>query len=112
LVPATYSFFEANGDTPANHAPDGWGFRLARQPVFLMLLSGDGERLLVMETKGKQLDNEDTAFKRDLMAALQNAYQRPAGEVELFDDSLESVRFTILTQEENWKPTINAVLEG
>ncbi|MEE8609664.1 MAG: hypothetical protein V3V60_11615 [Sphingomonas aquatilis] len=64
-------------------------------PNFLLRLTGDGARLLVLETKSKQLDNEDTAFKRDLMDALQNAYQRPAaGEVELFDDSPESVRFT------------------
>lgn len=65
----------------------------------------------MLETKGKQLDNEDTAFKRELMAALQNAYQRPAaGEVELFDDSPEAVRFTMLMQEDNWEPTLSGSL--
>ncbi|ANC86050.1 hypothetical protein [Sphingomonas sp. NIC1] len=59
----------------------------------------------------KQLDNEDTAFKRELMAALQNACQRPAaGEVELFDDSPEAVRFTMLMQEDIWKPTLAGAL--
>lgn len=68
-------------------------------PDFLIRLTGDGERLLVLETKGKQLDNEYTAFKRELMAALENAYQCPtAGKVELFDELTEAVRFTMLMQ--------------
>jgi type III restriction enzyme len=88
-----------------------WGLRGWRRnrvyPDFLIGLAGDGERLLVLETKGKQLDNDDTKFKRELMQALENAYQRPAaGEVELFDDSPESVRFTMLMQEENWQPVL------
>lgn len=92
-------------------ARGAWGLQGWRRnrvyPDFLLRLTGDGERLLVLETKGKQLDNEDTAFKRELMAALEEAYQRPAaGEVELFDDSPEAVRFTMLMQEENWKPTL------
>lgn len=96
-------------------ARGAWGLQGWRRnrvyPDFLLRLTGDGERLLVLETKGKQLDNEDTAFKRELMAALQNAYQRPAaGEVELFDDSPEAVRFTMLMQEDNWKPTLAGAL--
>lgn len=92
-------------------ARGAWGLQGWRRnrvyPDFLLRLSGDGDRLLVLETKGKQLDNEDTAFKRELMAALQNAYLRPAaGEVELLDDSPDAVRFTMLMQEENWQPTL------
>lgn len=92
-------------------ARGAWGLQGWRRnrvyPDFLLRLAGDGERLLVLESKGKQLDNEDTAFKRDLMAALENAYQCPAaGEVELFDDSPEAVRVTMLMQEENWQPTL------
>lgn len=92
-------------------ARGAWGLQGWRRsrvyPDFLLRLTGDGERLLVLETKGKQLDNEDTAFKRGLMEALQNAYQRPAsGEVELFDESPEAVRFTMLMQEENWRPAL------
>lgn len=93
-----------------------WGLQGWRRnrvyPDFLLRLAGDGERLLVLETKGKQLDNEDTMFKRELMEALQNAYQQPAaGEVELFDDSPTSVRFKILMQEENWKPVLAEELQ-
>jgi type III restriction enzyme len=94
-----------------------WGLQGWRRnrvyPDFLMRLSGDGKRLLVLETKGKQLDNEDTKFKRDLMAALQAAYrQPPAGEVELFDDSPEAVKFSMLLQETDWKPTLNGELSA
>ena len=60
-----------------------------------------------LNNPSKQLDNDDTRFKRELMQALQNAYQRPAaGEVELFDDSPDSIRFTMLMQEEDWRPTL------
>ncbi|MGH0343914.1 DEAD/DEAH box helicase [Sinorhizobium meliloti] len=97
-------------------ARGAWGLQGWRRnrvyPDFLLRLAGDGERLLVLETKGKQLDNDDTQFKRELMEALQNAYQRPvAGEVELFDDSPESVRFMMLMQEENWKPVLAQKLQ-
>jgi len=92
-------------------ARGAWGLQGWRRnrvyPDFLIRMSGDGERLLVLETKGKQLDNDDTRFKRDLMQALQNAYKRPpAGEVKLFDDSPEAVRFTILMQDDDWKPAL------
>lgn len=94
-----------------------WGLQGWRRnrvyPDFLLRLSGDGERLLVLETKGKQLDNGDTAFKRELMAALEGAYQRPAaGELELFDDSPDAVRFTMLMQEENWEPVLAGKLSA
>lgn len=96
-------------------ARGAWGLQGWRRnrvyPDFLLRLTGDGERLLVLETKGKQLDNEDTAFKRDLMAALENAYQRPVpGEVELFDSSPEAIKFKMLMQEEDWKPRLAGAL--
>lgn len=77
-----------------------------------MRLSGDGRRLLVLETKGRHLDNDDTAFKRDLMAALEATYRRPSpGEVELFDESPDAMRFKMLMQEEDWKTELNAALQ-
>lgn len=78
-----------------------------------MRLSGDGRRMVVLETKGKQLDNDDTAFKRDLMNALGAAFQKPVkGEVELFDDSPDAIRFKMLMQEADWKPELASVLAG
>ena len=89
---------------------DGDGIRSIRD--FLIRLSGDGTRLMVLETKGKQLENDDTAFKRDLMAALQDAYVKPSpGEVELFDDSPDAIRFRMLMQEEDWRPVLAGGLQ-
>jgi type III restriction enzyme len=92
-----------------------WGLQGWRRhkvyPDFLMRLSGDGKRLFVLETKGKQLDNADTAFKRDLMQTLQDAYQKSSpGEVELFDDSPDQVRFKILMQEDDWRTQLKGAL--
>lgn len=94
-----------------------WGLQGWRRhkvyPDFLLRLSGDGERLLVLETKGKQLDNDDTAFKRELMAALGAAYAKPSpGEVELFDDAPDAVRFKMLMQEQDWKPDLAKALNS
>jgi type III restriction enzyme len=88
-----------------------WGLQGWRRhkvyPDFLIRPNGDGKRFLVLETKGKQLDNDDTKFKRDLMAALQRAYRRPpAGEVELFDDSPDAMKFKMLMQEADWRPNL------
>ena len=92
-----------------------WGLQGWRRhkvyPDFLMHLSGDGTRMMVLETKGKQLDNDDTAFKRDLMAALGAAFEKPAkGEVQLFDDSPDEIRFQMLMQEDDWRPTLASAL--
>jgi type III restriction enzyme len=92
-----------------------WGLQGWRRhkiyPDFLMRLSGDGRRIVVLETKGKQLDNDDTAFKRDLMATLADAYKRPSpGEVELFDESPDEMRFRMLMQDANWRPELNRTL--
>ncbi len=85
-----------------------WGVQGWRRhrvyPDFLLRLDGEGQRLMLLETKGKQLDNLDTAFKRDLMELLERAYTKPApGEVDLFDDAADSIRFRILMQEADWR---------
>jgi type III restriction enzyme len=90
-----------------------WGLQGWRRhkvyPDFLIRLSGDGQRLLVLETKGKQLDNDDTAFKRDLMKALASVYAKPSpGEVELFDDSPDEMRFRMLIQEADWRTELTS----
>lgn len=92
-----------------------WGLQGWRRhkayPDFLMRLSGDGRRLLVLETKGKQLDNSDTEFKRDLMAALADGYKKPSmGEVDLFDDAPDEMRFRMLVQEDDWRTELAAEL--
>jgi len=92
-----------------------WGLQGWRRhkvyPDFLVRLAGDGRRLMVLETKGKQLENDDTKFKRELMEALGTAYTRASpGDVELFDDSPDALRFRMLMQEADWKPKLSAAL--
>lgn len=93
-----------------------WGLQGWRRhkvyPDFLMRLSGDGRRMVVLETKGKQLDNDNTAFKRDLIDALAKAYRKPsAGTVELFDESPDAMQFRMLMQQDNWKTELNSSLK-
>ena len=63
-------------------------------------------RLLVLETKGSHLEgSEDTEFKAKFFALLEDAYThgREAGEVELFTDAPDFMRFRILIQEAAWQ---------
>jgi type III restriction enzyme len=89
-----------------------WGLQGWRRhkvyPDFLVRLVGDGGRLLALETKGKQLDNADTQFKRDLFEMLEAAYTsgRDVGEMELIDDAPGEMRFRILMQDEAWEPEL------
>jgi type III restriction enzyme len=84
-------------------------------PDFLVRLDADGEtaRLLVLETKGKFLEgSEDTEFKRKFFELLEEAYARgrEAGEVELFADAPDAMRFRILLQEGAWKADLESAL--
>jgi type III restriction enzyme len=93
-----------------------WGLQGWRRhkvyPDFLIRMSGDGMRLMVLETKGKHLDNQDTGFKRDLMTALGEAYQKPSpGEVELFDESPDAIRFRMLMQQLDWRSELGGALQ-
>ena len=85
----------------------GW-MRNRVYPDFLIHLDAarDTARLLVLETKGKHLEgSEDTEFKTKFFALLEHAYAvgREAGEVELFADAPNAMRFRILIQETSWK---------
>jgi len=84
-------------------------------PDFLVRLDADGEtaRLLVLETKGKHLEgSEDTEFKAKFFELLEDAYARgkDAGEVELFSDAPDAMRFRILLQEPAWENNLEATL--
>jgi type III restriction enzyme len=84
-------------------------------PDFLVHLDADGEtaRLLVLETKGKFLEGSaDTEFKRRFFELLEKAYLfgHEAGEIELFVDAPEIMRFRILLQEEAWKNDLEGAL--
>lgn len=93
-----------------------WGLQGWRRhkvyPDFLVRLDGEGGRLLALETKGKQLDNADTQFKRDLFDLLEAAYTagRDVGEMELIDDAPTAMRFRILMQDDAWEPELEKAI--
>lgn len=88
----------------------GW-MRHKVYPDFLIHLDAEKDvaRLLVLETKGKQLGgSDDTIFKQRFFELLEEAYTKgiEAGEVDLFDDRPDEMRFRILIQEAAWKPDL------
>lgn len=77
-------------------------------PDFLVHLDADDDtaRLLVLETKGKFLEGSaDTEFKRKFFELLEKAYTQgyEAGEIELFAQAPDHMRFRILIEEGAWK---------
>ncbi len=60
--------------------------------------------MTVLETKGDQLDNADTAYKRDLLSVLSNNFAwdqtKPTGELELVTDTGETVECTLILMSE------------
>jgi type III restriction enzyme len=86
-------------------------------PDFLIHLDADKDvaRFLVLETKGKHLEgSEDTDFKGKFFNLLEEAYTKgvEAGEVDLFDDRPDEMRFRILIQESAWEPDLEKVLKA
>lgn len=76
-------------------------------PDFIFAVQKDQEssRITVLETKGDQLDNLDTAYKRDALTFLSEHFQRdtttPVGELELVSSG-ETVEGTLILMSE-WK---------
>jgi type III restriction enzyme len=84
-------------------------------PDFLIHLDAakDVARFLVLETKGKHLEgNDDTEFKTKFFELLEEAYTKgiEAGEVDLFDDRPDEMRFRILIQETAWETDLEKSL--
>ena len=73
------------------------------------------KRITVLETKGDQLDNLDTAYKRDVLAFLSGHFAwddaTPAGELELVQNNGETVEGTLILMSE-WKTKLPVFLEG
>lgn len=75
-------------------------------PDFIFAVQRDGEakRITVLETKGDQLDNLDTAYKRGVLAFLSEHFAwdttAPVGELELIKKSGETVQGTLILMSE------------
>ncbi|MWB90184.1 DEAD/DEAH box helicase [Pseudomonas aeruginosa] len=74
-------------------------------PDFIFAVQRDGEarRITVLETKGDQLDNLDTAYKREVLSFLSEHFQwdeaTPVGELELVNNG-ETVEGTLILMSE------------
>lgn len=84
-------------------------------PDFLIHLDAEKDvaRLLVLETKGKHLEGSaDTEFKSKFFELLEEAYAKgvEAGEVDLFAERPDEMRFRILIQEAAWEPDVEKAL--
>ena len=77
-------------------------------PDFIFAVQTDGvaNRITVLETKGDQLDNLDTAYKREVMSFLSENFSwddcTPAGELELVKNNGETVQCTLILMSE-WR---------
>lgn len=84
----------------------GWK-RAKIYPDFIFAVQRDGEtkRITVLETKGDQLDNLDTGYKREALMFLSEHFQwdeaTPVGELELVNNG-ETVEGTLILMSE-WK---------
>jgi len=73
-------WWHRNGTARGSYALRGWRRgRVYPDFVFAALRDGDGERLVALESKGDQLDNLDTAYKRELLEKLSQAYAKQGG---------------------------------
>ncbi len=72
--------------------------------IFAMQTDGSTSRIVVLETKGDQLDNLDTAYKRKMLSFLSDNFAwddcAPAGELELVKNSGETVHCALVLMSE------------
>lgn len=80
--------------------------------IFAVQREGEAKRITVLETKGDQLDNLDTAYKREVLAFLSEHFQwdkaTPVGELELVNNG-ETVEGALILMSE-WKAKLPAHL--
>lgn len=81
--------------------------------IFAVQREGGGTRLTALETKGDQLDNLDTAYKRDALSFLSAHFKwddvTPVGELELVNEG-ETVEGTLILMSE-WQAKLPAYME-
>ncbi|MCK1650076.1 DEAD/DEAH box helicase family protein [Bradyrhizobium sp. 149] len=92
------------------------GWRKAKiYPDFVFAVQHDGQasRVTVLETKGDQLDNLDTEYKRNVLAFLSQHFKwddtKPVGELELVKNGGEIVQGTLILMSE-WKSKLPTYL--
>jgi type III restriction enzyme len=83
--------------------------------IFAVQRAGKSSRIMVLETKGDQLDNLDTAYKRDLLKLMSDSFAWDttvsAGTLELVKASGETVECTLILMSD-WKSKLPDYLKG
>ena len=83
--------------------------------IFAVQLDGAANRIIVLETKGDQLDNLDTAYKRDVMTFLSDNFSwedgTPAGELELVKKNGDVVQCALILMSE-WETKLPVYLQS
>ncbi|GAB5498523.1 MAG: hypothetical protein PsegKO_08340 [Pseudohongiellaceae bacterium] len=83
--------------------------------IFALQHDGDGERLMILETKGEHLQNPDTQYKQKVLQECAAAYQveqvNKQGELELVVDQNTVVSCDLIF-EGQWKTDLSKVLEN
>jgi type III restriction enzyme len=78
---AMINWWHRNGTAYGSYALRGWKRgRVYPDFVFAVVNDGKKKRLVALESKGDQLDNLDTAYKRNLLAKLTEAYGKHSSE--------------------------------
>ena len=79
--------------------------------IFTVQTNGTANRITVLETKGDQFDNLDTAYKRDVLSFLSDNFAwddcTPAGELEFVKNNGETVQCTLILMSE-WQTRLPA----
>jgi type III restriction enzyme len=72
--------------------------------IFAVQKTAKGKRITVLETKGDQLDNLDTAYKRNVLTFLSDNFRwdeyTPAGQLDLIQNSGDIVQCTLILMSE------------
>ena len=83
--------------------------------IFAVQTEGTANRITVLETKGDQLDNLDTAYKRDVLSFLSDNFSwddyTPAGELELVKNNGETMQCVLILMSE-WKVKLSEYLSS
>ena len=83
--------------------------------IFAVRTDGTANRIIILETKGDQLDNLDTAYKREVLSFLSSSFAwddcTPAGELELIANGGEIVQCALILMSD-WKTKLPRFLTG
>ena len=83
--------------------------------IFAMRTDGTAHRITILETKGDQLDNLDTAYKREVLSFLSDSFAwdncTPAGELDLVRSNGDIIQCMLVLMSE-WKSKLPGYLQG